>query len=217
MPALNGRKLDGVSRHDYFGWRNLDEERIDNDVATLKLEHDFSDDFQLQNLIRYSHLHRDTVISASHVNQKGLPPGRYLPAGPQAYGRDSKTRMWINQTNLTGRFDTFGLAHTLIGGFGLSRETYDRTTYSYNLGKFYPANGFDLHNPPGYWNGPTDKRDSARNRPNWRSRRCTPSTPSPWTSAGTSAWACATTGSTAPRGARPQASRRCAPTVPTAS
>ena len=55
MPALNGRKLDGVSRHDYFGWRNLDEERIDNDVATLKLEHDFSDDFQLQNLIRYSH------------------------------------------------------------------------------------------------------------------------------------------------------------------
>ncbi len=164
VPALNGRKLDGVSRHDYFGWRNLDEERIDNDVATLKLEHDFSDDFQLQNLIRYSHLHRDTVISASHVNQKGLPPGRYLPAGPQAYGRDSKTRMWINQTNLTGRFDTFGLAHTLIGGFELSRETYDRTTYSYNLGKFYPANGFDLHNPPGYWNGPTDKRDSARNR-----------------------------------------------------
>ncbi|MCO1991755.1 TonB-dependent siderophore receptor, partial [Pseudomonas aeruginosa] len=164
VPALNGRKLDGVSRHDYFGWRNLDEERIDNDVATLKLEHDFSDDFQLQNLIRYSHLHRDTVISASHVNQKGLPPGRYLPAGPQAYGRDSKTRMWINQTNLTGRFDTFGLAHTLIGGFELSRETYDRITYSYNLGKFYPANGFDLHNPPGYWNGPTDKRDSARNR-----------------------------------------------------
>ena len=164
VPALNGRKLDGVSRHDYFGWRNLDEERIDNDVATLKLEHDFSDDFQLQNLIRYSHLHRDTVISASHVNQKGLPPGRYLPAGPQAYGRDSKTRMWINQTNLTGRFDTFGLAHTLIGGFELSRETYDRTTYSYNLGKFYPATGFDLHNPPGYWNGPTDKRDSARNR-----------------------------------------------------
>ncbi|MEM8006684.1 TonB-dependent receptor, partial [Morganella morganii subsp. sibonii] len=164
VPALNGRKLDGVSRHDYFGWRNLDEERVDNDVATLKLEHDFRVDFQLQNLIRYSHLHRDTVISASHVNQKGLPPGRYLPAGPQAYGRDSKTRMWINQTNLTGRFDTFGLAHTLIGGFELSRETYDRTTYSYNLGKFYPANGFDLHNPPGYWNGPTDKRGSARNR-----------------------------------------------------
>lgn len=111
VPALNGRKLDGVSRHDYFGWRNLDEERIDNDVATLKLEHDFSDDFQLQNLTRYSHLHRDTVISASHVNQKGLPPGRYLPAGPQAYGRDSKTRMWTNQSNLTARFDTFGLGH----------------------------------------------------------------------------------------------------------
>lgn len=216
VPALNGRKLDGVSRHDYFGWRNLDEERIDNDVATLKLEHDFSDDFQLQNLIRYSHLHRDTVISASHVNQKGLPPGRYLPAGPQAYGRDSKTRMWINQTNLTGRFDTFGLAHTLIGGFELSRETYDRTTYSYNLGKFYPANGFDLHNPPGYWNGPTDKRDSARNRTELEVKALyafdTIALDERWDlSLGLRYdWIDGTSRT-------PRASRRCAPTVPTAS
>lgn len=217
VPALNGRKLDGVSRHDYFGWRNLDEERIDNDVATLKLEHDFSDDFQLQNLIRYSHLHRDTVISASHVNQKGLPPGRYLPAGPQAYGRDSKTRMWINQTNLTGRFDTFGLAHTLIGASSCpARPTTAPPTPTTWASSTRPtASTCTTRRATG--TAPPTSATARATGPNWRSRRCTPSTPSPWTSAGTSAWACATTGSTAPRGARPQASRRCAPTVPTAS
>ena len=27
VPALNGKRLDGVSREAYFGWRNLDKER----------------------------------------------------------------------------------------------------------------------------------------------------------------------------------------------
>ncbi|EHP44448.1 putative TonB-dependent receptor [Cupriavidus basilensis OR16] len=164
VPALNGQRLAGVSRHSYFGWRNVDRENIATDAATVKFEHEFNDNLKLQNLTRYSHLHRDTVISASHVNQRGLPPGRYLPAGPQGYGRDSATELWINQTNLTSRFATLGLGHTLVSGFEISRETYNRTTYSYNLAKYYPANGFDLSNPPGYWSAPTDRRDSARNK-----------------------------------------------------
>lgn len=164
VPALNGQRLAGVSRHAYFGWRNVDRENITTDAATVRFEHEFNDNLKLQNLTRYSRLHRDTVISASHVNQAGLPPGRYLPAGPQGYGRDSATELWINQTNLTSRFATLGLGHTLVSGFEISRETYDRTTYSYNLAKYYPANGFDLSSPPGYWSAPTNRRDSARNK-----------------------------------------------------
>lgn len=164
VPALNGQRLAGVSRHAYFGWRNVDRENITTDAATVKFEHEFNDNLKLQNLTRYSRLHRDTVISASHVNQQGLPPGRYLPAGPQGYGRDSATELWINQTNLTSRFATLGLGHTLVSGFEISRETYDRTTYSYNLARYYPANGFDLSSPPGYWSAPTNRRDSARNK-----------------------------------------------------
>ncbi|MDT4835106.1 putative TonB-dependent receptor BfrD [compost metagenome] len=95
------------------------------------------------------------MISASHINVDKLPPGRYKPAGPQAYGRDATSKMWINQTSLTAGFDTFGLGHTLVGGLEVSRETYDRDVYSYGL-KF-PDNGYPLANPPGYWSGPTDK------------------------------------------------------------
>jgi len=164
VPALYGQRLPGISRQAYFGWRNVDREHIETDAATARLEHDFNDRLKIQNLTRYSRVHRDTVISASHVNQSGLPPGRYIPAGPQGYGRDATTEMWINQTNLTSLFDTLGLGHTLVSGFEISRETYGRDTYSYNLSRYYPANGFDLAAPPGYWAYPTRREDSARTR-----------------------------------------------------
>lgn len=164
LPALKGQKAPGVSQHAYFGWRNLDREEIDSDAVTLKVTHAFNDRANLQNLSRYSRVARDTVISASHVNTKGLPPGRYRPAGPQGYGRDSATDMWANQTNLTSRFDTGGLGHTLVSGFEFSRETYDRTTYSYNINRYFPAAGYELSNPPGYWTGPTSKASLGRHQ-----------------------------------------------------
>lgn len=163
LPALNGRVLAGVSRDSYFGWRNLDRERIESNTVTLKVEHDVSRGLRLQNVSRYAHLHRDTVISASQVNRSGLPPGRYKPAGPQGYGRDSSTSMWANQTNLTSEFSTFGLDHTLVTGAEISRETYGRTTYSYGLAQFYPPAGYSLSAPPGYWSGPARRQDDGRN------------------------------------------------------
>ena len=163
VPALNGKRLDGVSREAYFGWRNLDKEKIQSNALTAKLEHDFSADLKLQNLTRYSSLSRDTTVSASHVDLRHAA-GYYKPAGPQGYGRDSTTEMWVNQTNLTSKFDTFGLGHTLVTGFEISRETYDRTTYSYNINRYYPAGGFELARPPGRWDGPTSKSASARNK-----------------------------------------------------
>lgn len=170
VPAINGKRLAGVDRESFFGWRNLDKEEIESDAFTVKLEHDINDSLRLQNLTRYSEIHRDTVVSAAHVNLErrrstttGVGPvlaaGKYLPAGPQAYGRDVTSKMLINQTNLTANFETLGLAHTLVSGVELSRETYDRTTYAYNLA--FPDSGYDLSNPPGRWNGPTNKADSA--------------------------------------------------------
>ena len=84
VPALYGKRLDGVSRESYFGWRNLDKEKIQSNALTAKLEHDFSADLKLQNLTRYSSLSRDTTVSASHVDLRGMRPGNYKPAGPQA-------------------------------------------------------------------------------------------------------------------------------------
>ncbi|MDR8012827.1 TonB-dependent siderophore receptor [Pseudomonas guguanensis] len=158
VPALDGKKLAGVSREDYFGWKNLDKERIEQDAFTVNLEHDINDALRLQNLTRYSRVDRETVVSASHVNLTGVPAGNYRPAGPQAYGRDVTTEMWINQTNLRASFDTSGLAHELVTGVEVSRENLDLKSYNHGLGNaLYPGSGFDLANPPGRWNGPINK------------------------------------------------------------
>lgn len=158
VPARDGKRPSGVKTSNYYGWRNLDQDRVDTDRLTVKLEHDLNPDWTLQNLTRLGQVDRDATISASHVNLgiKGYK-GRYRPAGPQAYRRDVQTRMAMNQTSLTGHFDTFGLGHTLVVGAELSRETYDRKASGYEIQDFYPQNGYDLSNPPGYWSGPKVK------------------------------------------------------------
>ncbi|VVP85803.1 putative TonB-dependent receptor BfrD [Pseudomonas fluorescens] len=163
VPALDGKKLGGVDRQDYFGWKNLDKEQIRQSAVTADFEHAFNDDLRVQNLTRYSHTDRDTTVSASHVKTEGLSAGRYVPAGPQAYGRDAVTTLWINQTNLTGQLDLASMRHDLVAGVEVSRETMRLGTYDHGLGRtLYPADGYDLGNPPGYWSGPTAKNRSSQ-------------------------------------------------------
>lgn len=159
VPALDGKKLAGVDREAYFGWSNIDKDEIQTDSFTAKLEHVINDHLSLQNLTRYSQIDRNTVVSASHVNTSGVPAGSYVPAGPQGYGRDVNSELWINQTNLHADFAIFGLAHSLATGVEVSRENYDRITYSYALD--FTGSSFDLSNPPGYYSGTTNKANSA--------------------------------------------------------
>lgn len=161
VPALDGKRLSGVDRDAYFGWKNLDKEKFEQSAFTANFEHDFNDNLRLQNLTRYSRTDRDTIVSASHVNTGGVPAGRYRPAGPQAYGRDAITEMWINQTNLISNFQLAGMRHDLVTGVEISRETLDLKTYNHGLGtSLYPGNGYDLGNPPGHWSGPVNKTTS---------------------------------------------------------
>lgn len=163
VPALDGKKLAGADRHAYFGWKNLDKEQIRQSALTADFEHEFDDSLRVQNLTRYSHTDRDTTVSASHVKTVGAIPGRYLPAGPQAYGRDATTQLWINQTNLTAELELGGMRHDLVSGLEVSRETLDLHTYGHGLGSpLYPADGYDLGHPPGYWSGPIAKTRSSR-------------------------------------------------------
>ncbi|GAB2714814.1 TonB-dependent receptor [Halomonas garicola] len=158
LPAKDGEVLPGIDHEAYYGWRNLDGEDITSDSATLQVEHDFTAATRLENKTRYTHLDRDTTISAPHTDMEGLAPGRYKPAGPQAYRRDVTTEMWINQTQLSTSFDTGSLKHELLVGAEFSRETYDRTASNLGLGSDahpYPDGGYDIGNPPGRWDGGT--------------------------------------------------------------
>ena len=151
VPARDGKKLAGVSRDDYFGFRNFDKEEITSDAFTIKFEHDINEALQVQNLTRYSRIDRDTIISAAHVNVTGLPAGHYKPAGPQGYGRDVESQMWINQLSLIGENDLLGMQHSWVVGGEVSRETYDREAYNHAFD--FTGIDYDLYNPPGYYAG----------------------------------------------------------------
>ena len=130
---------------------------------TVKLEHRFANEVEPQNLMRHARFERDTVFSGARVSVGGkLPPGRYLPAGPQGYGRETNNTMWINQTNITTRFASGSWRHTLVSGVEISRETYDRQGYGYALSALFPADGYPLSNPPGYWSGPVRRESTDR-------------------------------------------------------
>ncbi len=154
LPARDGRVLPSVDRDGFFGFRDIDTEETDVESFTVRLDHDFNDSVSISNLTRYSETERLTIISAAHVNTVGVPAGFYRPAGPQGHGRDYNTELLINQTNLTWRFSTGGIAHTLVAGAEISREDYSRNTFSSGLpsGTAWPV--YDLGNPPGYWGGP---------------------------------------------------------------
>ena len=154
LPARDGRVLSGVDRDGFFGFRDIDTEETDVESFTVRLDHDFSDSLSISNLARYSETERLTIISAAHVNTVGVPVGSYRPAGPQGHGRDYSTELLINQTNLSWRFNTGGIAHTLVTGVEVSREDYSRDTFSSGLpsGTAWPV--YELGNPPGYWGGP---------------------------------------------------------------
>lgn len=166
LPTFQGKLIEGVRRDAYFGWRNLDKDRIDIDRFSAVFDHDFSDALSLQNSLRYARVERRGVVSASHVDRAGLPPGKYRPAGPQGYGRDIVTDQWLNSTSLTSRFDTFGIGHALVTGLDLSYERYRRDAFSHGIRKLASEQRYDLANPPGYWSGPLDheRLASQRNR-----------------------------------------------------
>ena len=90
------------------------------------MDHRFNDTFSLRNTLRYSHNDREHEVTAPRFN--ALTPGFFNRNRPK---RDLTETILSNQTDLTAKFDTLGLQHTLVTGVEFSRETLDRTNYAF--------------------------------------------------------------------------------------
>lgn len=170
VPARSGRPLPGVPRDAYFGWRNVDRENSRTQIISAELQHRLEGGGVINNQTRYSQVDRDTVISASQVNTAGVAAGRYVPAGPQGYGRDITTAMLANQTSLSTSFDLAGMTHQLVTGLELSQETYRRRVYNEGLKPHFPKEGYLLASPPGVWRGPTLEETTSRHHARMQTR-----------------------------------------------
>lgn len=171
VPFYNGRPLDGVDSSNYYGYHNIDKQKVDVDAFTAIVEHEFSDMFSFRNLSRVQRVDQVSVVDATQGTwclpnnltptgascttgastpaEISVPVGSYLPSGPRGYVRDTTNKTLYNQSDFTTSFATGAIQHTLVTGLSFSHETFalDTGTVFRNPDGSNPYSPAPLHLP----------------------------------------------------------------------
>ncbi len=127
-----------VDQSNFYGLTTRDYEDTVTDMGTLQIDHDFSGTMTLRNVTRVGHTDRDSVITAprfASVNTSTI-------LNRQLQSRDMEDGIVANQTNLSLRFGTGHIAHSVATGVEFAREA------SENFARVGPtAPQADLYNP----------------------------------------------------------------------
>jgi catecholate siderophore receptor len=100
----------------FYGLPAYDHEDVTVDRGTLRLEHDVSADFGLQNQTRFGKTHRFAEVSLpNYSTATGL-------ASRNRSITDRTTEILSNQTNLTAKLTTGRVSHVVSSGLELTRE-----------------------------------------------------------------------------------------------
>ena len=121
--AINGGGK--VDNEKYYGGRD-DYERVNADMATAKIEHDFGGGTTLRNLTRYGKTTMDRRMlvpgTLVGVNVPNLADRSTWTVTLTPQGTDQENEIFANQTNLTTEFDTGFVKHSLSAGVELMYE-----------------------------------------------------------------------------------------------
>lgn len=118
-----------VNPSNYYG-TNGDFDHSTADMATLRVEHDFSGDTKLRNTLRWGRLSHDYQATAVMApTAVGSDPLATTVARSGNNG-DSINKILTNQTNLTTKLWTGAFEHDISTGLELTRETMDTTGWS---------------------------------------------------------------------------------------
>ena len=158
IPLRNFTLVPGVSRSDYYGFSNVDVERIDSDAASAIFNHQFGENGSFRNLTRLEQYLRYSITDAPEGRiclvpgqyplgtnlqapaatlrcgaaganaLEGVGGATYTPGGPIGNLRDTRNRILANQTDWTMRFHTGWVEHALVVGAAFSHEAYVQTT-----------------------------------------------------------------------------------------
>ncbi|MES2259047.1 MAG: catecholate siderophore receptor Fiu [Pseudomonadota bacterium] len=117
-PAL--RNAPRVDRNSYYGYGS-DYEKVDADMATVKIEHDLGPKATLTNISRYGKSKMDRILTG--IN--GLTAAGAQNTWTVARSRQSvlqTNEILANQTNLVSEFATGAIGHTLSSGLEIISE-----------------------------------------------------------------------------------------------
>jgi catecholate siderophore receptor len=115
-----------VNRNNYYGFEKGNFLRTYDDIGTVKVEHDFSSHFTLRNQVRYANYVRDVQITEPQVLSPSLStPLSALLVNRNQIAVNSTETNFAEQLDLTSRFKTGWMEHTLVSGIEAGRETSD--------------------------------------------------------------------------------------------
>ena len=117
----------GVDRSKFYGF-DSDYEKTSADIVTAKITHDFGDGMELSNQLRYNRFWRDVSPTAPRLASSNTSDNAIMNRSKPL--RDGVDQSWNNQTDLTSRFATGDIRHTLLTGMELSYELSDTSRYA---------------------------------------------------------------------------------------
>ncbi|WP_051082535.1 TonB-dependent receptor [Uliginosibacterium gangwonense] len=122
-----GRPVDSAA--DHFYGLDSDFQRDSADVLTTKYTHRFSNKTQLTSTLRYGEYKRDLwATTARPISTLNVTDSSTFTRGSQRRGGEE--HHLFNQTDLTTRFDAFGMKHEALVGTELAREDSERWGYA---------------------------------------------------------------------------------------
>jgi len=153
-----------VDSRNFYG-TSYDFNKVTADMFTARVEHDFTPDVTLRNTTRYGKTKQDYMLTSfmlGGLGTNGNPPpsantaflSTPIPGLPSSWAvtrnsptsKNQENTIFVNQTNVTAKFDTGSVSHSLSAGVELIREEQS------NLGYFAPGalfNGNAIQN--GAW------------------------------------------------------------------
>lgn len=124
------------NRNNFYGVLARDEGKANTDVATFKIDGDFSEDLSFHAIVRAGESLNYYTASAPEQPNVLLNTVR-----ANAKRRDATTRYITQQSNLTWRVNTLGISHTFVGGYELSREETENRQRAFTECAVSPCTG----------------------------------------------------------------------------
>jgi catecholate siderophore receptor len=175
LPWFNNTTAPGAIRHNYYGFPNENYLQTNDDILTLKVEHEFSPNLNLHTIARAANYPRQAQITEPQICSNAplsvpvggvvasLPTSAVNTALPCPYTATSdpstivvnrnqiQTKsvegdLW-DQTEVTARFKTFGFRNALVAGVEGGQEISNPIRYSYTINKINTVPSTSLLNP----------------------------------------------------------------------
>jgi catecholate siderophore receptor len=113
-----------VNKDNFYGLTGRDYRQTENDSGTIKIEHDLNDDLTVSNSFRMSRSTLDYIVTNPDDSKGNVAKGSVYRS---AKSRNSTSSGWVNQTDLSAKFNTGAIEHSLVTGLEFSyQDTHNR-------------------------------------------------------------------------------------------